>query len=144
MDGEQFDWKAFQEKRGYTDEELKMFMADPHRTKAAKRMGLPERQKKYLIFEVISSEGCPVQLKVGSRLFFKGTTMLDLEKSDPWCINAMGSLKMLGAIAHNRWVSGLDLNDMHLNHFQCADCGVKNGGWGRIAMKAYVKDESEL
>lgn len=139
----QFDWKSFQERLGYSDKELDLFRSDPRRVQGALRLESPELQKKYLIFEVESSVGCSVGLKAGNRLFFKGMTVLDRQKSDPWCILALGNLRIIAAICLDRWIEGLDPN-MSFNYAQCADTGVRDGGWGKVVIKGYVKDESDL
>lgn len=144
MSGDGFDWKGFQQQMGYTDDELQMVKSDLRRVKATERMALPEWQNKYLIIEVVSSENCPAQMKPGDRLFFKACTIMEPGKSDPWCVLAMNNFDMMAAVVHDKWVSGLDPADMDFSFLPCVDCGVKNGGWGRVVMKAYVKDESEL
>ena len=147
MAEQEFDWKSFQKTMGYNDEELEIFRSDPRRSGAVLSMNGPARaevQKKFLIIEVVSSEGCRAQMKVGDRLFFKRTSELDLKRSDPWCILAMANLDIMAGVCHNRWANDLDLKDLKFDHLSCVDCGVKNGGWGRVLMKAYVKDESEL
>jgi uncharacterized repeat protein (TIGR04076 family) len=139
-------WEIFQARMGYTDEELELFKSDPkHLTITAKfGMKLEEMYKKYLVFEVVKSEGCAEHMKTGDRIFFRGMARMDPERSDPWCIWAMPSMHAIASICHDRWVEGLDPNGMAYDHISCMDCGVKAGGWGHVAMKAYVVDESEL
>jgi len=145
MSAENFDWKEFQKQTGIQDAELEIIKSDPRRAKVAERtLGSPEFQKKYLIIEVVKSDGCAAGLKVGDSLYFKGCSVLDLEKSGPWCNLAFGNFDMLATLCHERWVAGLDLDDLHFNHIPCVDTGVRGGGWGQVVMKGYVKDESEL
>jgi len=145
MSSEGFDWKFLQQWVKFTDEELEIFKSDPRRAKAAQRMmGSPGFEKKWLIVEVVSSENCRAKLKPGDRLLFKACSVLDLKRSAPWCIMAMANIDIVAGISHDRWVSGLDLKELSFDHLSCVDCGVKDGGRGRVAMKAYVKDEDEL
>lgn len=147
MKEEELDWKAFQKNMGFSDDELEIFRSDPRRANAALRMKGKAREKvqsKFLVIEVVSSEGCRAQMKVGDRLFFRRTSELDLKRSDPWCILAMANLDIMAGVCHNRWANDLGLDDLKFDHLSCVDCGVRNGGWGRVTMKAYVKDESEL
>ena len=46
-------------------------------------------------------------------------------------------------MAQDRFVSGLDSNDMFFNHFSCMDAGAKCG-WGRVVMKAEGVEEAGL
>ncbi len=145
MDEKKF-WKGFQGVMGYTDDEIEIFKSDPKHKMITPKFGakLMEMYKKYLVFEVVSSHGCAEHMKVGDRMFFKGMAKMDPEKSDPWCVFAMGNMLSIASICHDRWVEGLDPNGMVYDHFSCMDCGVKAGGWGHVAMKAYVVDESDL
>ncbi|MFZ0929276.1 MAG: hypothetical protein WAN11_11785 [Syntrophobacteraceae bacterium] len=121
-----------------------MFKSDPHKARAARKLFSPEMLKKFLVIEVVDSQGCSVGLKPGDRLYFRGMTSLDLERSSSWCAYALGHLPAISSMCHDRWTEDLDPNDMIWNRFSCFDCGVRSGGWGRVTMKAYVKDESEL
>ena len=143
MDQEEF-WRIFQGHWGYTDEELAIFKADPHKVRAAQRMFHPDLEKKYLVIEVVDSHGCALGLKPGDRLYFRAMGALDVKRSSPWCVMAFGYMPAVASMCHDRWMEGLDPSGMIYNRFSCADCGVSSGGWGRVTMQAYVKDESEL
>lgn len=136
----EFDWKKFQRHNKYTDEEMKNFKADPRRATAAPKIFSREIARKYLIIEVVSSHGCTAGMKPGDRLVFKALGVLDHEKSSPWCAHALGEIPGFASMVQDRYVAGLDPNDMVYNHFSCMDAGAKYG-WGQVIMKAYVVDQ---
>jgi len=138
-----FDWKKFQKYYRYTDEELERFKADPRRKNAAKKIFSREIAKKYLVIEVVSSHGCSAGMKPGDRLVFKALGVLDPQKSSPWCAQALAEVPGFANMAQDRFVAGLDPNEMVFNHFSCMDVGAEYG-WGQVIMKAYVVDEAYL
>jgi len=144
MNNDAFDWKKFQNRMNYSDEELQIFKSDPRRANAAPKLYSRDLMKKFLVFEIVESHGCTVGLKVGDRLFFRGFGALDLRRSNPtWCAHALSAIATIANMAQDRYVAGLDPNDMVYNHIPCLDVGPKRG-WGQVIMKAYVKDEGEL
>ena len=143
MSDKDFDWKVLQEHLQYTDEEMEAFRADPWKAALAQKIFSDELQKKYLVVEVVSSHGCSAGMKPGDRLFFRGLSMLDNEKSSPWCVHALGYIWGYANMVHDRFVHDLDPNDMVYKHFSCSDTGAKFG-MGQVIMKAYVKEEIDL
>jgi len=145
MSEKEFNWKAFQKRLNYTDEELEIFKADPKRSAAAQKIMTPELLKKDLIIEIVHSHGCSAGLKVGDRLVFRALSALDLKRSSPnWCAHAMGPIPQLATLVQDRFVSGLDINDMIYDHFGCGDVGPLRNGWGQVVMKAYVQDNPDM
>ena len=144
MGSKDFDWQKFQKHNKYTDEELEIFKADPRRANAAPRLFSREVAGKYLVIEVVESHGCTAKMEVGDRLYFRGLGVLDLRKSSPtWCAHALTGIVAIANMAQDRYVAGMDPNDMVYNHIPCMDVGAKYG-WGQVIMKAYVVDEAEL
>jgi uncharacterized repeat protein (TIGR04076 family) len=138
------DWKAIQKHFQYTDEELETLRAHPKWSKLAPEVFSEEFQKKYLVVEVVSSHGCAAGMRPGDRLLFKGLSLLDNERSSPWCVHALGNIWGFANMVHDRFVHGLDPNNMVYNHFSCADTGLRFGGMGLVIMKACVLDEGDL
>ena len=139
-----FNWKGFQKHLGYTDEELEVFKADPKRVAAAKKLFTPEILQKDLIVEVVESHGCSTGMKVGDRLVFRALAILDLENSSKnWCAHAMGPIPTLATLAQDRFVAGLDINEMTYDHFSCGDVGPMRKGWGQVVMRAYVVNHED-
>jgi uncharacterized repeat protein (TIGR04076 family) len=143
MTEKEFDWSKFQRRMHYTDEDLARFKADTRKERAAKKIFSREIAKKYLVIEVVSSHGCSAGMKPGDRLFFKALGVLDTEKSSPWCAAALGEIAGFANMAQDRFVAGLDPNDMVFNHFACMDAGARFG-WGQVVMKAYVVDADDV
>jgi len=142
MTEKNFDWKKFQKAYNYSDEELANFRADPRRANAAPKIFSHEIARKSLVIEVVSSHGCSARMKVGDRLVFKALGIMDHEKSSPWCAHALGEIAGFANMAQDRFVAGLDPNDILYNHFSCMDVGPKCG-WGQVIMKVYVIDEPD-
>jgi uncharacterized repeat protein (TIGR04076 family) len=144
MSNVEFNWKQFQKHNFYTDEELEIFKKNPRRANSVKKIFSREIAKKYYVVEVVKSHGCTAGMKPGDRLVFRGLGVLVPEKSSPWCAQAMGEIGGFATMVQDRFVSGLDPNNMIFNHFSCMDTGLRCGGWGQVIMKAYVIDESEF
>jgi hypothetical protein len=144
MSEQEFNWKAFQKTLNYSDQELEVFKADPKRSAAAKKLFTREIMKKDLIIEIVESHGCSARLKPGDRLVFGALSQLDLERSSKnWCAHAMGPIPGVANMVQDRYVAGLDLNDITYNHFTCGDTGPLRNGWGQVVMKAYVVDRND-
>jgi len=143
MSEKEFDWNKFQRRMRYSDEDLARFKTDPRKVSAAKKIFSREIAKKYLVIEVVSSHGCSAGMKPGDRLYFRALGVLDTEKSSPWCAAALGEIAGFANMAQDRFVAGLNPNDMVYDHFSCMDAGAEFG-WGQVVMKAYVVDADDL
>ena len=55
---------------GYTDEEMKIFLANPRNIKILTKT--PELTNKTIVIEVVKSHGCNSQHKVGDKFYFDG------------------------------------------------------------------------
>jgi len=142
--GELFDWEAFKEHMGFSDEELRQWISDPKRAEATKKMCSPEMQRKWLIVEVVKSHGCANGLKPGDRLYFKGIGNLDPKRSSNWCGHNLLFLPLVQDAIHNALMQGKDPNEfLYPNHFSCVDTTLKYG-WGYVESKVYVVDEEDL
>ncbi len=137
-----FDWKGFQEHMGYSDKELEALQKDPVRSKYVQTVCSPEMQDKYLVAEVVESHGCMAGMKPGDRLYFKGMTVIDPERSDGWCPYIYNTYWFAGG-ARNMVRQGLDPNSFYVAYSGCADVGAENG-LGRVVYKVFVVHKSEL
>jgi uncharacterized repeat protein (TIGR04076 family) len=99
-------------------------------------------QDKYLIAEIVESHGCVAGMKPGDRIYFKGMTVLDPERSDPWCPYIV-NVFWFTAGARNMVRQGLDPNTFYVNYSGCMDVGPEHG-LGRVVYQVKVVDESEL
>jgi len=137
-----FDWKGFQEHMGYSDDELKALQNDPVKSEYVQKICDPDMQDKYMVAEVVESHGCIAGMKVGDRLYFKGLTMIDPERSDPWCPYIVNTYWFTSGARH-LFRQGLDPNSFYVNYSGCMDVGPENG-LGRVVYKVFVVDKSEL
>jgi uncharacterized repeat protein (TIGR04076 family) len=95
-----------------------------------------------MIAEVIESHGCVAGLQPGDRIYFKGMSVLDPERSDAWCpyiVNTYWFTSGVRTLAKQ----GLDPNSMYVTYSGCMDVGSENG-LGRVVYQVRVVDKSEL
>ena len=137
-----FDWKGFQKHNGYSDAELKAIKNDPARSNFVQRICSPDMQDKYLICEIVESHGCTSGMKPGDRLYFKGMSVIDGKRSDPWCPYIVNPY-WFTAGARNLVRQGLDPNSFYVNFSGCMDVGPEHG-LGRVVYKVTVVDKSEV
>jgi uncharacterized repeat protein (TIGR04076 family) len=135
--GEQ-TWEFFQSHLGYTDEEMSVFREDPRNeevlSKAAALMN------KTIIAEVVHSEGCNSQHKVGDKFYFDGAGNL-ITKLCPKrvCVYALSSVAKLVYASNELFYAGVDPNEMRFKRVGCTDVGLQCGGWGRIVVELRVE-----
>jgi uncharacterized repeat protein (TIGR04076 family) len=139
MAEQDFDWERFKKNNRYTDEELQRFKEDPRKMKGAKRLFSAEAAELDLIVEVVESHGCTAGMKPGDRLVFNALAILNFkESSGRWCAQSLGEIPGFANMAQDRFISGLDPNDMFINHFSCMDAGARCG-WGQVIMKVSIE-----
>jgi len=131
----------FQERLGYTNEEMKLFKENPRNIDVLLK-GIP-LMNKTIIAEVVESHGCNSQHKVGDKFIFDGAGNL-ITKLCPKriCISALSSIAPLVFTADELFYAGVDPNEMRFNRTGCFDVGVRCGGWGRIVMQLRVEDRN--
>ncbi|MCJ7650852.1 MAG: hypothetical protein MUP85_19750 [Candidatus Lokiarchaeota archaeon] len=122
---------------GYSKDELNSFLENPCNqeilSKSLKMLG------KSLVAEVVESNGCNSQHKVGDKFYFDGAGNL-LTKLSPKkiCIYALAELDKLIFAADELLLAGVNPNKMHFKRVSCFDVGVKCGGWGQIVIELKV------
>jgi len=135
-------WKIMKKHLGYTDEEMAVFRDNPRNadvlSKSLTLMG------KTIIVEVVESQGCNSQHKVGDRFTFDGAGNL-LTKLNPKkvCVYALHTAAGLIFTSNELLYAGVDPNEMRFKRAGCFDVGVQCGGWGRIVLELSVKDRNE-
>jgi uncharacterized repeat protein (TIGR04076 family) len=132
-------WDLMQKHLGYTDEEMKLFRADPKNEDVM--MLAPALMDKTIVFEVVSSRGCNSQHKVGDKFYFDGAGNL-ITKLAPKkiCIYALNSLAVPVFAMNELFYAGIDPNQMRFKRTSCFDVGVSCGGWGQVVMEMRVED----
>ncbi len=131
-------WKRFQKHMGYSDEEMKIFRSDPAKVKMVTQT--PEFVKCRVIAEVIESQGCHAQHKVGDRFVMTaGGQLITEECPKRMCMFALGPVSTVLPAIYDRLLTKSDPNHERYNIVQCTDVGLDKGGWGKVLMKVYVE-----
>jgi uncharacterized repeat protein (TIGR04076 family) len=132
----------FQERLGYTNEEIRLFKENPRNIDVLiKAIAL---MNKTIIAEVVESHGCNSLHKVGDKFIFDGAGNL-ITKLCPKriCIYALGSIAPLVFASNELLYAGVDPNEMRFKRTGCFDVGVRCGGWGRIVMELRLEDRKK-
>jgi uncharacterized repeat protein (TIGR04076 family) len=136
-------WKMVQKHLGYSDEEMKLFRANPRNADVLSKTDL--MLSKTIVAEVTESHGCDSGHKAGDKFYFDGRGVSLLTKLGPSrvCIFALHSVALaMPALAELMYAS-VDPNTMRFNRFGCADVGVRCGGWGHIVMEVRVEERKK-
>ncbi len=135
-------WRRVQKHLGYTEAELEQFKSDPvNEDIISKSIDL---QRKYIILEVIESQGCNSGYKVGDRFYFDGVGNLLTELCPPKvCGYSLNSALMLVYAANEMLFAGVDPNGMRFKRASCFDVGLDCGGWGRVVLELKVEDRKK-
>ncbi|MGA2158936.1 MAG: hypothetical protein ABSG90_06940 [Dehalococcoidia bacterium] len=136
-------WKFVQNHLGYSDEEMKLYRAEPRNEEVISK-GM-DMVNKTIVVEVIESHGCDAGHKAGDKFYIDGIGLSLLTRLCPSrvCAFAMHTVTMsLGAITELIY-AGADPNEMRFKRFGCPDVGVRCGGWGHIVMEIRVEDRKK-
>jgi uncharacterized repeat protein (TIGR04076 family) len=138
------NWKQLQKHLDYTDEEMKIFRADPRNLKT---MSIYEEKMKdkTVVVEVIESHGCDGGHKAGDKFYFDGRGVGLLTKLCPnrACIFALSSMAGNMIAVAELMYAGVDPNKMMFRRFGCSDVGLMCGGWGHTVMEVRVEDRKK-
>ena len=135
-------WEMMKLQLGYSDEELELFKKDPKNAKILSRAA--ELGDKTVVFEVVHSEGCNSQHKVGTKFFFSSDGNL-LTKMSPSkvCAYLLPAMSQTMFAMQELGLAGVDPNELCFNRKSCVDVGILCGGWGRVVIEAKVMDMAE-
>jgi uncharacterized repeat protein (TIGR04076 family) len=124
---------------GYTDEEMKIFQESKRNEDVLSKV--PALLKKAIVLEVVESNGCNSQHKVGDKLYFDGAgNLLTKHCPEKVCVYAMNAAIPLIYASNELFYAGVDPNEMRFKRAACIDVGVQCGGWGRVVLELNVKD----
>jgi len=134
-------WAFFQNRLGFSDEDMEKFKKDP-RNRAIVEKGA-DLAGKTIVAEVVHSSGCNSEHRVGDKFFMDATGNL-ISKLCPtkMCIFAIGALQPLVYAATEMIYAGVDPNRMLFKRCGCIDVGLQCGGWGRIVMELRIVDRN--
>ena len=100
-------WKRFQKHMGYTDEEMEIFRSDPEKVKMVTET--PEFVKSRVVAEVIESQGCHAQHKVGDKFMITSMGYLITEECPKrMCLFALGPVSRVVPAIYERVISNSD------------------------------------
>jgi len=135
-------WKDYQNRLGYSDEEIKQFKKNPRNVDIVSKA--PALMEKTIVVEVVESHGCNSRHKVGDKFYFDGSGNL-LTKLCPSriCFGALNAIPPLISCVHELFYAGFDPNEMRFKRAGCTDVGLECGGWGRLVMEIRVEDRRE-
>jgi len=134
--------RLVQQRLGYTDEEIDIFINNPRNVDViSKALVLMD---KTIVLEVVDSHGCNSQHKVGDRFYFDGAGNL-LTRLSPSriCIYALSAITKLIFASNELLYAGVNPNEMRFKRSGCFDVGVRCGGWGHIVMEIKVEDRQK-
>ncbi|OHD62988.1 MAG: hypothetical protein A2176_09150 [Spirochaetes bacterium RBG_13_51_14] len=137
-------WKMIQNHLGYSEEEMKIFRADPRNEDAISKT-VPMLNKT-IVAEVIESRGCDSGHKAGDKFYFDGRGISLLTKLGPSriCIFALHSISLAMPAIAELFYAGIDPNQMRFRRFGCPDVGVRCGGWGHVVMEIRMEDRKKI
>ena len=131
-------WGFIQQQLGYTDDEMKIFKADPGNVDILTRA--PAFLNKTIVAEVVESHGCFSQHKVGDRLYLDAAgNLLTGRCPDKVCCQAVSAVAPRALAINELMFAGVDPNDLRFKRVGCPDVGLQCGGWGRIVMEVKVE-----
>jgi uncharacterized repeat protein (TIGR04076 family) len=136
---DEYQWNTMHHHLGYTDEEMDKFRKNPRNEQVLSKA--PLLLNKTIVIEVVESQGCNSQHKVGDKFYFDGVGNL-LTRLCPKkiCIYALSAVKMLIFTSNELLYAGIDPNEMRFKRTGCFDVGVHCGGWGHIVMEIKIED----
>ena len=144
MDITEDTWKMLQRHLGYSDEDMKIFRANPMNEDVLSKTAA--MLNKTTVAEVIESHGCNSGHKAGDKFYFDGRGVSLLTRLGPSrvCIFALHSVALAMPALAELIYAGIDPNKMRFNRFGCVDVGVRCGGWGHIVVELSVEDRDKL
>jgi len=136
-------WKVMKKRLGYNDEEMKIFRENPKNEDILSKA--PELLKKTIIAEVVDSQGCNSEQKIGDKFYFDGAgNLLTTLGPKRICVYALNAITIQVFTAGELFLAGVDPNEMRFKRAACFDVGLECGGWGRIVMELRVEERKKV
>jgi hypothetical protein len=131
-------WRKFQERLGYTDQELAIIRSNPKFVKCVEET--PEFMTHRIVATVVYSHGCHAQHMVGQRIVMDGNGYFIRDECPPrMCIFALVPISYWVQAIYEKFLNKQDPNDLLFKRFSCMDVGPECGGWGRIILEISVE-----
>jgi uncharacterized repeat protein (TIGR04076 family) len=123
---------------GYNEEQMKNIEKNTKQREILE--SFPVFISKKMVATCIKAENCGMN-EVGDRYVFTASgSMIKDETCERPCLWAMSEFLPFSYMGYDRISSGLDPNDMHLDHVSCPDSGCNNGGFGSSIFKITFED----
>ena len=131
-------WTAVQERVGYTDEQLEIFKQHAFPHKILQNKVIENLLLTAVIFEVVESNNCNIQHKVGDKFYFNAEGYMITNKCpDKICPFIMPYFSRMMWLIMDRIYEGRDpLPTFPFGH--CDDVGVECGGMGKIRVQIKI------
>lgn len=134
-------WSIAQKHLGYSEEEMKVFRADPRNEDVLAKSAI--LKSKMIVLEVVESHGCNSRHRVGDRFYFDGAGNLLTELCPKRvCGYSLSSALMMIFTANEMIFAGMDPNQIRFRRASCFDVGLQCGGWGRVVLELRVEDRA--
>ena len=130
--------KEAQERYGYTDAQVKRLKES--QTKLINN--IVELSNYRLVAEVVESENCGWNAKVGDKIVLSGPGWLlpsECTNKENACVFAVSELVPFSYMLYDRVCNGNDPLNLLFKRTRCKDPGVDHCGWGQIVMEISVE-----
>ena len=132
-------WKFMQQHLGYSEEEMELFRSNPKNADMLSKA--PALMRKTIVAEVVDSQGCNSQHRVGDKFYFDGAGNLMTQLNPKRvCVYALSALAAPIYVTNELFYAGVNPQEMRFNRVGCFDVGVRCGGWGRIVLEVRMED----
>ena len=130
--------KEAQERYGYTDDQVKQLKENQIKL----INNISELSNYRLVAEVVESENCGWNAKVGDKIVLSGPGWLlpsECTNKENTCLFAVSELVSFSHILYDRVCNGNDPTNLLFKRTRCKDPGVDHCGWGQIVMEISVE-----
>lgn len=135
-------FKAYQRFFNYTDEQIEALKNAPemeHQRQVLKGFWANPQAK--MVAEVVKAENCAAGHQPGDKYVLRADGIVNKEESPQnLCLGALAPLYPFLNVAYERIAEQMDdLSPKGITHAACNDCGLGDGGFGRIVMRITVE-----
>ena len=126
--------KEAQERYGYTDEQIKQLKENQIRL----INNISKLTKYKLVAEVVESENCGWNAKVGDKIVLSGPGWIlpaECTNKENTCLFAVSELVPFFYMLYDRVCNGQEPEDMIFKRIRCKDPGIEHCGLGQIVME---------
>ena len=129
---------AVKERVGYTDEQFDIFKKHAFPHKVLQTKVIEDLLRTTVIFEVVESNNCNIQHKIGDKFYFNAEGYMITQKCpDKICPFIMPYFSRMMWLIMDRIYEGLDPMP-NFPFGDCEDVGVECGGMGKIRVQIKI------